>query len=148
MGGTNKVRMFVAGLAVACLGAPFTCCFAQGSQRAVGLLPPARPKVTTPTTDTWQPKSMAYIKASNTKRDAQFGYAVAISGDGNTLAVGAVGEDSTTKGINSVPSGHAEYAGAVYVYTRSVTGWKQQAYVKASNTAKERSSELPWRGSA
>jgi hypothetical protein len=108
--------------------------FGQGARRP-DFPPPAAPKATTKPTDAWHPKSSAYIKASNTKADAQFGYAVALSGDGNTLAVGAVGEDSMSKGVNAVPKGHAEYVGAVYVYTRSAAGWKQQAYLKASNAA-------------
>jgi trimeric autotransporter adhesin len=106
--------------------------FAQGARRA-DFPPPAAPKVTLTPTDAWHPRSSAYIKASNTRADAQFGYAIALSGDGNTLAVGAVGEDSTTKGVNGVPKGHAEYTGAVYLYTRATAGWKRQAYVKASN---------------
>ena len=83
----------------------------------------------------WQTKSIDYLKASDSGEDFQFGTAVAVSGDGNTMAVGAVGETSASKGINSVPSGNAPYSGAVHVYSRSATGWKQQAYVKASNTA-------------
>ena len=58
--------------------------------------------------------------------------------DGNTLAVGAVNEDSGAKGVNPVTKGKAAVAtnsGAVYVYTRDAKGWKQQAYIKASNTA-------------
>src|SRR6266705_2462246 len=71
----------------------------------------------------------AYVKASNTGAADDFGFAVALSSDGNTLAVGAPGEASA--GIetdNSAPS-----AGAVYVYTRSGTTWTQRAYIKASN---------------
>lgn len=78
----------------------------------------------------------AYIKASNTGNPDEgdtFGYAVALSGDGRTLAVGAPGEDSGSPGINgdqhdeSVPG-----AGAVYVFVRSESDWQQQAYVKAA----------------
>jgi FG-GAP repeat len=76
----------------------------------------------------------AYVKASNTKPYDFFGQAIALSADGGTLAVGAPGESSLATGIdgnqsdNSVPG-----AGAVYVFTRSNTGWSQIAYVKASN---------------
>ena len=76
----------------------------------------------------------AYVKASNTGAADEFGFAVALSGDGNTLAVGAPGEASVATGIggnqadNTAPS-----AGAVYVFTRSGTTWTQQAYIKASN---------------
>ena len=42
----------------------------------------------------------AYIKASNTEAYDSFGFAVALSADGNTLAVGAPREDSSATGIN------------------------------------------------
>ncbi len=51
------------------------------------------------------------------------------------MAVCAIGEGSAAKGINSVAKGTALYSGAVYVYARTAAGWKQQAYVKASNAA-------------
>jgi hypothetical protein len=81
--------------------------------------------------------SIGYAKASNTGVDDHFGHSVSLSGDGNTLAVGAYREDSNATGIgedegdNSAPN-----AGAVYVFIRSDTIWTQQAYVKASNTEK------------
>jgi hypothetical protein len=87
----------------------------------------------------------AYIKASNTGRKPagdddfgdgdQYGYALDLSGDGNTLAVGAITEDSRASGINNVEDDDsATSAGAVYVYTRTGAMWSQQAYVKALNT--------------
>lgn len=77
----------------------------------------------------------AYIKASNTGAADAFGSSLALSSDGNTLAVGAAGEDSSAVGINSDPNvGAATDAGAAYVFARSGTTWSQQAYVKASNT--------------
>ena len=78
----------------------------------------------------------AYIKASNTGRGDFFGYSVALSADGNTLAVGAYGEDSKTTGINNgaQDDDSVEDAGAVYLFTRTGTIWSQQAYIKASNT--------------
>src|SRR5262245_52221852 len=45
-------------------------------------------------------KQVGYIKASNPSERAQFGDAVALSGDGNTLAVGARAESSAAAGIN------------------------------------------------
>ncbi len=81
---------------------------------------------------TWS--QQAYVKASNTGASDQFGHSVALSGDGNTLAVGANGEASSTTGIGSTPNELASGAGAVYVFTRSAGTWSQQAYVKASNT--------------
>ncbi|MDH5426340.1 MAG: FG-GAP repeat protein [Gammaproteobacteria bacterium] len=80
----------------------------------------------------------AYIKASNTNRDDYFGFSVALSGSGNTLAVGAYLEDSAATGINDTVVGGADNnmfsAGSVYVFSRSGAAWSQQAYVKASNS--------------
>ncbi len=77
----------------------------------------------------------AYVKGSNTKAGDRFGYAVALSSDGNTLAVGAMGEGSSATGINGSQSGSPAYSsGAVYIFTRSGAAWTQQAYAKASNT--------------
>ena len=77
----------------------------------------------------------AYLKASNTDADDQFGYSVSLSGD--TLAVGAYGEDSNARGVGGSQSnngGLLSNSGAVYVFTRSGTAWSQEAYLKASNT--------------
>jgi len=76
-----------------------------------------------------------YVKASNTGAFDNFAWSVAISGDGNTLAVSATGEDSVATGVggNQADSA-ASAAGAVYVFTKTGTTWSQQAYVKASNT--------------
>jgi hypothetical protein len=76
----------------------------------------------------------AYVKASNTDAGDDFGLHLALSGDGNTLAVGARGEASASTGINGIQTDNlAEFTGAVYVFTRSGATWTQQAYVKASN---------------
>ena len=78
----------------------------------------------------------AYVKASNTESLDAFGSAVALSSD--TLAVTAGGEDSCATGINGDQANNAcanvTGTGAVYVFTRSASGWAQQAYMKASNT--------------
>jgi hypothetical protein len=82
---------------------------------------------------TWS--QQAYLKASNTGANDSFGRAVALSGDGNTLAVGAQQEDSAATGIGgNQASNAAGNSGAAYVFTRSGAAWSQQAYVKASNT--------------
>jgi len=81
----------------------------------------------------WQ--QQAYIKASNIGVSDLFGSAVALSADGNTLAVSALGEDSTATGINGEQfDGSASNAGAAYVFIQSSGVWQQNAYVKASNT--------------
>jgi len=77
----------------------------------------------------------AYIKASNTNTFDLFGYSLALSADGSTLAVGAIWEDSNATGIGGNQADNsASAAGAVYVFTRLGSAWSQQAYIKASNT--------------
>ncbi|HEY5617737.1 MAG TPA: hypothetical protein VIK60_07310 [Vicinamibacterales bacterium] len=100
---------------------------------------------------TWT--QQAYIKASNTGRAGegdvpgdgdQFGYSVALSGDGSTMAVGAISEDSAAQDINPPARGFGatggdqrddsqQSSGAVYVYTRTAGTWSQQAYIKGSH---------------
>jgi hypothetical protein len=81
-------------------------------------------------------QQQAYIKASNTSEFTGFGFSTALSADGNTLAVGALGESSAATGIGGDQAHNPTFtnAGAVYVLARSGTMWMQQAYVKASNT--------------
>lgn len=78
----------------------------------------------------------AYIKATVTSDNGDmFGYAVDLSGDGNTLAVGSINESSDAVGIdgdqvnNDLPN-----SGAVYIYSRSGLVWTSGSYIKASNT--------------
>jgi FG-GAP repeat len=81
---------------------------------------------------TWS--QQAYVKASNTDAEDNFGLHLALSGDGNTLAVGARGEASSFSGIGAIETDNsARFAGAVYVFIRSQASWAQQAYLKASN---------------
>jgi len=75
----------------------------------------------------------AYLKASNTGADDQFGFSVAVSGD--TVVIGAPFEDSSSTGVNGNQANNsAADSGAVYVFVRNGTNWSQQAYLKASNT--------------
>ena len=74
----------------------------------------------------------AYLKASNTDAEDFFGYSVAISGD--TVVVGAYGEDSSASGINGNGANNGmPDAGAAYVFVRNAGTWSQEAYLKASN---------------
>ncbi len=74
----------------------------------------------------------AYIKASNTEASDFFGHSIALSGDGNILAVGAYGEDCNATGINGDGSNNlANNSGAVYIFSRAGAVWSQQSYVKA-----------------
>jgi hypothetical protein len=76
-----------------------------------------------------------YVKAFNSRAAFRFGTSVAL--DGDTLVVGAPGEDSGASGVdgNELPSG-ATGAGAAYVAVRAANGkWARQAYLKASAAA-------------
>jgi len=74
----------------------------------------------------------AYLKASNTEANDQFGISVAMSGD--TIVVGASGESSNATGVNGDQTDNsAPSSGAAYVFVRNGTNWVQQAYLKASN---------------
>ncbi|MBI3850246.1 MAG: FG-GAP repeat protein [Verrucomicrobia bacterium] len=88
---------------------------------------------------TWS--QQAYLKASNAEGNPpydpysgdRFGVSVAVSGD--TVVIGANGEDSSATGVNGNQSDNgATDSGAAYVFVRSGTTWTQQAYLKASNT--------------
>tara|TARA_B110000483_G_scaffold142539_1_gene170415 strand:- start:12656 stop:14212 length:1557 start_codon:yes stop_codon:yes gene_type:complete len=84
---------------------------------------------------------IAYLKASNTGFGDNFGAggsiagdAVTLSGDGNTLVVGAPYESSGTAGVNGDQNDESVYgSGAVYVFVRDGASWLQQAYLKPSN---------------
>ena len=76
----------------------------------------------------------AYLKASNTDSSDRFSISVAVSGD--TVVVGALGEESNATGVNGDEGDNsASQSGAAYVFVREPGGlWSQQAYLKASNT--------------
>jgi hypothetical protein len=80
---------------------------------------------------TWS--QQAYLKASNSGNGDVFGSSVAVSGD--TIVVGARGEDSNATGVNGdeMDDSYAN-SGAAYIFVRSGGSWSQQAYLKASNT--------------
>jgi hypothetical protein len=80
---------------------------------------------------TWT--QQAYLKASNTGWNDEFGRSVAVSGD--TVVIGAPYEDSNATSVNGNQGDNSlGFAGAAYVFTRSGSTWTQQAYLKASNT--------------
>lgn len=61
-------------------------------------------------------------------------HAMALSADGHLLALGDPGDFNLGSGINGTSAGQARLpVGAVHVYARQGTQWKQRAYVKASN---------------
>lgn len=89
----------------------------------------------------------AYVKASNTFSAITtngtplyhlFGSSLAISTDGNTLAVGATGDASRSTGINGEDDNRTLInAGAVYLFSRDGSDWSQSAYIKPSHTYTE-----------
>lgn len=89
----------------------------------------------------------AYLKASNSEQNDGFGGfgafgafngvsappALSLSADGNTLVVGAPGEDSNATGVNGNQTDNTLHdSGAAYVFVRNAGTWTQQAYVKPS----------------
>jgi len=59
----------------------------------------------------------AYLKPTNTENYEEYGRSVAISGDGNTIAVGDDYEASASSGVGSDDSDNSAYAaGAVFLY--------------------------------
>ena len=80
---------------------------------------------------TWT--QQAYVKAANTTANVQFGYTVALSADGNTLAASAFDEGGASRVVNGPYTPGRNGSGAVYIFTRAGTAWTQQGYLKASN---------------
>jgi trimeric autotransporter adhesin len=79
--------------------------------------------------------AQSYIKGSNNEYEDRFGTSVALTSDGNAIAIGSPSEDSSAAGIEGNETlEDASGSGAAYIYRRSGTTWSQQAYVKASNT--------------
>lgn len=75
----------------------------------------------------------AYLKGSDTDVLDQFGVSVAVSGD--TIVVGARGDDSAATTVNGDATDDSlADAGAAYVFVRNGTTWSQEAYLKASNS--------------
>ena len=75
----------------------------------------------------------ASLRAPNAEPHDRFGASVSISGD--TLVVGAHGEDSDATGVNGDSNSNAAAdSGAAYVFVRVGSTWTLQAYLKASNT--------------
>lgn len=80
---------------------------------------------------------VAYLKASNSKTSNLFGTSVALSADGKTCAVGAVGENSPSAGVGAAQTQSSVFTiGAVYVFIASAANasvWTQSQYVKPDN---------------
>ncbi len=83
--------------------------------------------------------------AGTTNRE--FGWTLALSGDGATLAIGVPAQSSRTSGVWNAADGPDVIitgqnagaplftdSGAVHVYTRAVDAWVVQSFIKASNS--------------
>lgn len=80
--------------------------------------------------------AIGYLRAAKTDPADGFGFAVASSTDGATLAIGAPYEDCSCIGVDPKSIDEAATnAGAVYIFVKSSSGWRQQAYIKASSVA-------------
>jgi hypothetical protein len=78
------------------------------------------------------------VFASNGESNDSFGYSVSLSGDGNTLVVGAYQEDGTDNGVSQPPTSADQPSnsayGAAYVYSLISGDWSEQAYLKSLQT--------------
>lgn len=74
-----------------------------------------------------------YLKAS--EPGAGDGFGIGLAASGNTIIVGARGEDSNETGTSATGTDNsAPQAGAAYVFVQTPGGWRQEAILKASNT--------------
>lgn len=77
----------------------------------------------------------AFIKSSNNGDQHRFGESLSLSGDGNTLVVGAPNENGGSTGVDGDKTNtNGTHSGAAYVFVRNGTQWTEQTYLKASNT--------------
>src|SRR5260370_24739559 len=97
---TKTLGVFLLSLMVTSLAGYSTAGFGQAQAPPPQPLPGPRGTPIRPAPNAWNPKSIAYIKASNAKKDDQFGFAVALSGDGNTMAVGTTTENTAAQRIH------------------------------------------------
>lgn len=82
--------------------------------------------------DTWAEQTV--LRAPNPGTGDYFGFTLALSENGDTLAVGVPSDDSAATGIGGDQTDDtATDAGAVHVFTRQDGAWSPQAYLKASN---------------
>lgn len=93
--------------------------------------------------NSWE--QIKYIKPSNaisaiyfslyTIYGDTFGTSISLSDDGNLLAVGAPGEDSSSVSVNGDDTDNSLIqSGATYTYNRDISGnWTFNSYIKSSN---------------
>ena len=87
----------------------------DGDQRDVSLFRAGAVYVFARDEDAWLQR--AFVKASNTHPNGEFGYGIALSSDGATLAVGKPYENGGASGVGGDQTAlTAQWAGAVYLY--------------------------------
>ncbi len=74
--------------------------------------------------------AIGFVKSLNNDAGDAFGYAVTLSGDGNTMAVSAPREDSID--ATNLDDGSAVDSGAVYIYSKRNDQWQFKTYLKAA----------------
>ena len=77
----------------------------------------------------------AFINASHTSEGDLHDWKLSLSGDGNTLAVGAADEDGSASGINGVDSNSVSHSGGAYIFEFNNSTWSQRAYIKAGDNS-------------
>lgn len=92
----HSVSVFGDTLAVSAVGESSSATGVNGDQSDNSVSWSGAVYVFTRSGGTWS--QHAYVKASNTEADDRFGHSVSLYGD--TLAVGAAGEDSSATGVN------------------------------------------------
>jgi hypothetical protein len=92
----------------------------DGNTAIVGTLASAYIFTRSVSTSTWSEQQE--IQSSDFSSGDQFGTSVSISGDGNTAIVGAYAEGTG-----------GSFAGAAYIFTRSVSTWSEQQKIQASD---------------
>ena len=89
--------------------------------------------------------SIGFLKSSNSDERDSFGSQVAMNAAGTVLAVSAPEEDSSATFIDGNQDDNSTSgAGAVYIFERTSSGWRQAAYIKAPRvyTAAEFGSDI------
>lgn len=80
----------------------------------------------------WQQQQ--YLKANHNDEDNLFGWQVALSGDGNAVAVGAPRDSADAPAFSTEwDNNQAPSAGAAYLYQKQSGHWQLGNYLKASN---------------
>jgi hypothetical protein len=83
----------------------------------------------------WTQQARLVMPPGHGNAEAQFGFAVGISGD--TAVVAAIYEKGTSASTLETPVLGTDKAGAAYVFVRNGTTWTVQAYLKASNVGED-----------